>query len=73
MQSTDYQTTKILKKTLRELRIVKALTGKDMVVIVDELVSKEFDRLKKLEKIMSTCVHGFTEGKCIHNTCINHN
>jgi hypothetical protein len=50
MQSTDYQTTKILKKTLRKLRIAKALTGKDMVVIVDELVSKELDRLKLEEK-----------------------
>lgn len=36
----EYQTVKIWKQTLTNLRLLSALIGKRMVVVLDELVSK---------------------------------
>ena len=41
----ETQTIKIWKKTLKELRLLYALTGKSMVSILDELVGRELKRV----------------------------
>jgi hypothetical protein len=41
------QTFKMWKSTLKKLRMLYALTGKSMVSIVDELVSKELKQMNE--------------------------
>jgi hypothetical protein len=39
MDDTGYQTIRIWRKTLKKLRLLAALTGKRMIVLIDELVT----------------------------------
>jgi len=46
----ETQTIKIWKSTLQKLRMLYALTGKSMVSIVDSLVARELERMRRKEK-----------------------
>jgi hypothetical protein len=42
----DYETTRIWKKTLAKLRLLRAMTGRAAIHILDSLVTEELARLK---------------------------
>ena len=47
MESTpDYQTMRVWTRTLKQLRLVAALTGERMVAVMDRLVSDELKRVE---------------------------
>jgi hypothetical protein len=46
MNTEDYQTTRIWKKTLQALRFIHAFTGESIVSILDRLVQQELERIK---------------------------
>lgn len=43
----SYQTIKIWKETLKNLRLIYALTGEKMVSILDRLVGDELERVRR--------------------------
>ncbi len=43
---SDYQTMRVLTRTLKKLRLVAALTGERMVAVMDRLVSEELQRVE---------------------------
>jgi hypothetical protein len=42
-----YQTTRIWTETLRKLRLIAALSGETMVVVLDRLASDELQRIRE--------------------------
>ena len=47
MEKPDYQNMKVWLSTLKNLRLIHAITGEQMVKIVDRLVKQELERLQK--------------------------
>ena len=45
MKTTDFQSTKLWKRTIRRLRLIAALTGSSMVEVADRLADEELKRL----------------------------
>lgn len=45
--AADSQTARLWKTTIRNLRMIYALTGESMVSIVDRLVAAELERLQR--------------------------
>ena len=47
--ATEYQTIRVWTRTLKQLRLVAALTGERMVAVMDRLVSAELKRVEQEE------------------------
>ena len=45
--NTEHTTMRVWKRTLKNLRMIYALTGESMVVILDRLVKQELERVQK--------------------------
>ena len=45
---TKYQTIKIYKKTLSTIRLISAMREQPIVKVLDDLVQKELDRLRRI-------------------------
>jgi hypothetical protein len=43
----EYQTIRVWTRTLKKLRLVSALTGERMVVVMDRLVTEELKRVEQ--------------------------
>lgn len=39
---------------------------------IRDAIADKIMEVVRLEANISACVHGFAEGKCVHETCINH-
>jgi len=47
MEKPEYQNIKVWLSTLKNLRLIHAMTGEQMVKIVDQLVKEKLDQLQK--------------------------
>ena len=47
MEKPEYQNIKVWLSTLKTLRLIHAMTGEQMVKIVDRLANEEYARLQK--------------------------
>ena len=47
MNTPEYGTTRIWKRTLRKLRLIAALTGKTIVQVLDRLADRELERVQQ--------------------------
>ena len=47
MNTLDYQTTRIWKRTLKKLRLIAALTDERIVQVLDRLADAELEHLKQ--------------------------
>ena len=50
MEKPEYQNMKVWLSTLKNLRLIHALTGEQMVKTVDRLVKQELERLQKEQR-----------------------
>ena len=46
-----YQTTKLLKTTLQKLRMIYALTGENLTIILERLVQAELEKVQRGNKM----------------------
>lgn len=46
-----YQTTKLLKTTLQKLRMIHALTGENLTIILERLVQAELEKIQRGNKM----------------------